>query len=276
MWGRLADTRNRVELLVISMFVWAGATLVIGMSSSLFIITVARCVNGIALTALNPLVASLASDLFPSERRGQVFGVVTAISALGHITGSVMTTDMSEKSILGIAGWRVAFYIIAIASCFGAMLVRRIAKDPPRGISDGYQRSNKIEVEKPIIPTTNMKAPRFVSFSDAITVIFRNKTFLAIVFQGIWGSVPWNAFAFLTFWLQYTGFSDGIAASINSCFAIGHLLGGLLGGRLGDAAAKHNPNHGRIYVAQFSDLVRLPLIIILFRVLPSRNSGAFA
>ena len=88
------------------------------MTSSLFIITVARCVNGVALTALNPLVASLASDLFPSERRGQVFGVVTAISAVGHIIGSVMTTDMSEKSILGIAGWRGCFLYYCIRFVF--------------------------------------------------------------------------------------------------------------------------------------------------------------
>ena len=202
-----------------------------------------------------------------------MFGVVTAISAVGHIIGSVMTTDMSEKSILGIAGWRVAFYIIALASCLGALLVRRIARDPPRGISDGHNNSKKIDVD---VAQTKRPTTQFVSFSDAISLIFRNKTFLAIVFQGIWGSVPWNAFAFLTFWLQYTGFSDGMAASINSCFAIGHLLGGLIGGRVGDMAARRNPNHGRIYVAQFSDLMRLPMIIILFRVLPSRNSGAFA
>jgi len=280
MWGRLVDTRNRVELLVLSMFVWSAATGIIGLSSSLLVITAARCVNGVALTALNPLVASLASDLFPSERRGQVFGIVTAISAVGHIIGSVMTTDMSEKSILGIAGWRVAFYIIAIASCFGAMLVRRIAKDPPRGIADGYSNISTIKndaIDDDIDKKRKMMMKEsFVSFNDAIALIFRNKTFLAITFQGIWGSVPWKAFVFLTFWLQYTGFSDGMAASINSCFAIGHLLGGLIGGRVGDMAAKRSPNHGRIYVAQFSDLMRLPLILILFRVLPSRDSGATA
>ena len=129
---------------------------------------------------MNPLVASLASDLFPSERRGQVFGVVTAISAVGHIIGSVMTTDMSEKTILGIAGWRVAFYIIALASCLGALLVRRIARDPPRGISDGHYNSKKIDVD---VAQTKRPTTQFVSFSDAISLIFRNKTFLAIVFQ---------------------------------------------------------------------------------------------
>lgn len=233
MWGRLVDTRNRIELLVLSMYVWAAATFVIGISSSLLVITAARCVNGVALTALNPLVASLASDLFPSERRGQVFGIVTAISAIGHIIGSVMTTDMSEKSIMGISGWRVAFYIIAISSCLGAFLVNGIAKDPPRGVADGiYNKKVDLKISEEDgknKSTKNSFNNRFVSFSDAITLIFHNKTFLAIVFQGIWGSIPWSAFSFLTFWLQYTGFSDGVAATINSCFAIGHLLGGLIG-----------------------------------------------
>lgn len=85
-----------------------------------------------------------------------------------------------------------------------------------------------------------------------------------------------SRFAHLGRWLQYLEFSDTQAAMVGMFFTIGHMLGGVVGGVVGDRMARASPNHGRIYTAQFSDFLRLPLIFILFKVLPERESGAGA
>ena len=74
--------------------------------------------------------------------------------------------------------------------------------------------------------------------------------------QGVVGSMPWNAIAFLTLWLQLLGFSAAAAASLTAAFYASTAAGALLGGALGDAAARAAPNWGRVATAQFS--VRCP------------------
>ena len=78
------------------------------------------------------------------------------------------------------------------------------------------------------------------------------RTFLLIVSQGIFGSVPWNALSFSTMWLQYVGFSDATASLVTGMAILGVCLGNILGGYLGDAAAARLPDTGRVRVAQTS------------------------
>lgn len=270
-WGRVADTKNRISALGGSMCAWAFAIFVISFSSSLTTIMIARAMNGVALTCLNPLTASLTADLFVTNLRGRAFGMLTAIASIGHILGSVLSTAISREIIFGVRGWRVAFFIVAVLSALGAKFISIFASDPPRGCADGVNISGRKTVTSP------KRCPeKAISWTDAIRTIFGIRTFFVITFQGVWGSIPWNAFQFITMWLQYSGFPDRSAAFITTGFTLGHLFGACAGGVIGDWAARRYPNHGRVFVAQFSDLVRLPLIVILFRVLPAYDCGALS
>ena len=89
-------------------------------------------------------------------------------------------------------------------------------------------------------------------FRKELCTVLSTKTFLLIMAQGFFGSIPWNAFAFMvlnshTFreltalkvmWFQYLGFSDFQASFLYSGIAAGSMLGGILGGVLGDVAAQ--------------------------------------
>jgi hypothetical protein len=46
---------------------------------------------------------------------------------------------------------------------------------------------------------------------------------VAVVRQGFFGAIPWNALGFTTLWLQYIGLSDAAAATV----AAAQTLGGL-------------------------------------------------
>ena len=70
--------------------------------------------------------------------------------------------------------------------------------------------------------------------------------------QGIVGTMPWNATAFLTLWLQLLGFSDWHASVLSAAFYGACSAGAFLGGFVGDRAARCAPNSGRITTAQVS------------------------
>lgn len=110
------------------------------------------------------------------------------------------------------------------------------------------------------------------SFKEAISEIVSSRTFFVIVLQGFFGAVPASAFAFLTFWLQLTGYSDFQSSVLHSVYNAGRFAGVLCGGWAGDWAAVQLPDHGRIFVAQFSNVLRIPAVTFLFYLLPADTS----
>jgi hypothetical protein len=82
--------------------------------------------------------------------------------------------------------------------------------------------------------------------------IMQLKTFQIIVAQGIVGTMPWNAIAFITLWLQLLGFPNWHASVLTAAFYGATSAGSFLGGAIGDAAAACFPTAGRIYTAQTS------------------------
>ena len=105
------------------------------------------------------------------------------------------------------------------------------------------------------------------TFNDAKFVV-KIPTFLAIVAQGVAGTFPWAALSFAPMWLELTGFSHNVTATIIGSFMVSNSLGGLFGGWLGDIFAKHLPNTGRIILAQFSSGIGVPFGAITLLFLP--------
>jgi len=113
-----------------------------------------------------------------------------------------------------------------------------------------------------------------LTFLQTFQVVVRCKTWLLICLQGIFGSMPYSTFGFLTLWLQYIGFSDATSGMIVSMKPLGGMCGTLVGGMVGDWSAIWSPDHGRIIVAQVADALRVPVLLVLLLALPSANSGA--
>jgi hypothetical protein len=104
--------------------------------------------------------------------------------------------------------------------------------------------------------------------------VLRIPTFRLIVAQGIAGSVPWSALAFLTLYFQLLGMSNAQASSLVALFLAGTAVGGLIGGCVGDAAAQRWPLRSRIAVTQFSVSIGIPFAFLVFKGLPRNGSPA--
>ncbi len=98
--------------------------------------------------------------------------------------------------------------------------------------------------------------------------ILTNKTFICIGLQGIAGTIPWNGVLLLITWLEYVGFDPFTSGIMFIVVAFGAAGGNVFGGWLVTKAAKWSPNKGRILVAQISVFAGIPMMVIMFFIIP--------
>lgn len=73
---------------------------------------------------------------------------------------------------------------------------------------------------------------------------------------------------FSTMWFQYCGVENARAGFIIAMQYLGGLFGAILGGLLSDFLYRMNPLHGRQYMAQVGIGCAVPIVAIVFRILP--------
>jgi len=97
-------------------------------------------------------------------------------------------------------------------------------------------------------------------------------TFLVLIAQGIFGTIPGSALSFLTMYFQYIGIGS-LAGMVAAFKILGNGIGSVLGGYLGDWMAARSPLHGRTITAQLSVALSIPLAASVFMVVPA--DGAY-
>ena len=253
-WGWLSDRFSRKLILAIGCFIWGSLTIILGMLNSFAGIMSVRALTGIGLAVIVPTSQSLIADYFPQSKRGRAFGMLGLTTVLGAIVGTLYATLLGDKTVLGFEGWRVVLVSLGILSLLLGVFVLIFGKNPQRGLSD----------ELGIITEEKRRKFRFKDFGT----ILSNKTFMLIVAQGVAGSIPWNSILFMILWLETMGIDSFMAGIAFAVVAIGAAFGNLFGGVIGDKAEKKWPNKGRILIAQFSVFSGIPMMFILFLIIP--------
>lgn len=239
---------------------WASTTALFSLTTSLHVGMAVWALNGIGLALVIPTTQSLTADYFPASSRGRAFGTLWLTAALGGMAGALFATNLGAHRPLGIEGWRVAFLTVAALSALVGALNWALTQDPRRPRADKHSVSSSLAPQKP---------PSFSVLCREVLSVIKVPTFGIIVAQGIAGSVPWSAMAFLTLYLQLLGMSDAAASGLVALFLGGVALGGLLGGWVGDRAAARWPSHGRIAATQFSVASGIPFSLLLLKVGPA-------
>lgn len=258
---------NRAHVIALGAFLWAAATFLVALSSTYLQVAISRALNGIGLALVTPAIQSLVADSTDDSNRGSAFGWLQLTGSIGSILGGFFSLLLASNTFLGIAGWRIAFHLVAIISVIVGILVRLFAVD--QNYTNNVNRSNEPSSSKSV--WTEVKY--MVKEAKAVIKI---QSFQIIVAQGITGSFPWSALSFAPMWLELIGFSHNMTGFLMSMFVVANALGGLFGGKMGDFLAKHFPNSGRIILSQISSGSAIPLAAVLMLVLPDDPSSGFA
>jgi MFS family permease len=139
--GRVADTRNRRNLVSVGVLFWSFATALCAGARSFGSLFLARMGVGVGEAALAPGAFSMISDYFPKERLGRALSVyamgVFLGSGLALIVGGVVIDFTSHipaitVPILGtLASWRFTFLLVGAPGLLAALWVATL-REPPR------------------------------------------------------------------------------------------------------------------------------------------------
>ena len=178
--GPLGSRMDRIQLIAVGTVWWGVSSILVGASTTLSALLVARTLNGLGLGLVMPLVFAVVADLIPEAHHGRFFGVVSFAGMAGGAGGGLFATELAASraalGIPGLPGWRAAFYIVGILSCVLGVLVGLLAYEP-------RTRASTLEA-----------APlsRRAVWAAAWTVL-RVPTFALILAQGAVGVAPWCA-----------------------------------------------------------------------------------
>ncbi|KAI3897842.1 hypothetical protein MKW92_038090 [Papaver armeniacum] len=247
----LAVRHNRTHVIALGAFLWAAATFLVGFSSTFFQVAVSRGLNGIGLAMVQPAIQSLVADSTEDHNRGIAFGWLQLTGNLGAILGGMLSVLLASTSFFGIAGWRIAFHLVAIVSIIVGILVRLYAKD------SRFVEKNCVDGDSSPVKSLHLK-----EFYKEAKSVMKIPTFQIVVAQGVTGSFGGAALAFIPMWLEVIGFSHKETAFLMSMYPVACSIGGLFGGKMGD-------------ILSISAVSFIPLAWILLLGLPYDPSTAF-
>jgi len=139
--GRLADKRNRRNLISACILVWSLFTGMCSAAKSFWSLFLTRIGVGIGEAGLSPAAYSMLSDYFPSEKLGVAISVYymgvflgssAALLVGGTVVDALARTPLLTLPLLGtIASWRVTFLLVGLPGLIFAALVYTV-REPLR------------------------------------------------------------------------------------------------------------------------------------------------
>lgn len=224
-FGRIADRRNRRNLILLGVVVWILATAAGGYVTSFFTLFMARVFVGVGEASLSPAAYSMLADYFPPHRRARAMSVYTSGvyigSATAFIVGGIVISATSQASevVLPLLGsfrpWQAAFVLVALP---GLLLIALLftVREPAR-------LEHKLAGAAPDLSHLKHNARVYVSLFLANGVI-------AMITFGI---TAWLPATFIRQWGWTPGqIGPAYGAIVLTCGIGGMLLSGWLADRL--------------------------------------------
>ncbi len=135
--ARLAERRDRVTIISVSVAVFSVMSLLCGMATNIWTLFLCRIGVGIGEAGVQAPCTSLIGDHFPPHRRGFALTVMRLGAPVGALLGSVVAAWLARDY-----GWRVALMLVCAPGIVVAILFRLLLRDPPRGHSDRLAGGN--------------------------------------------------------------------------------------------------------------------------------------
>ncbi|HZU79187.1 MAG TPA: MFS transporter [Acidimicrobiales bacterium] len=126
--GSLTDRFNRTRILQGAILLWAVAQAASGIAPTFAVLLGCRVALGAVTATAGPAVASLAGDLFPPGERGRMWGFILTGEVVGTGIGVVLSGLVANW-----AGWRAAFFVLALPSIALVWALRHWLPEPSRG-----------------------------------------------------------------------------------------------------------------------------------------------
>merc|ERR1712048_1421501 len=199
----------------------------------------------------NGIVADLAS----TKDQGFYFGLMQGLWALGLSGTGMIVGPIAESSydlpILGeTRGWRIAFVIVSSFALVASLIALPVMPHVP---------------PPELTPEEKQQSPPAVAVQEIKTMFtfLRYPSFVLMICQGIFGSIPWIVIGNLTLYARLCGFELWTLfwLSVPGFFGV---VGGFLGGVVSDFLCKRIGVRGRPLTAMLTVASGVPLQFIMW------------
>jgi EmrB/QacA subfamily drug resistance transporter len=118
--GRLGDVMGYRRVLIAGIILFTAASILCGVAPTLWVLIVARAMQGLGAAILMALTVALVRETVPKERTGSAMGLLGTMSAIGTALGP----SLGGVLIAG-PGWRAIFFIMVPLGILNFLLAQR-------------------------------------------------------------------------------------------------------------------------------------------------------
>ncbi|MBO6636052.1 MFS transporter [Parvibaculum sp.] len=262
--GRMVDSRNRVNIISIGVFVWSVMTALCGTAHAYWQLFLYRMGVGVGEAALSPAAYSMIADYFPPKRLGFALGVygmgVYIGAGLALIIGAAVIGLVSGGGdivvpIFGeVYAWQLTFFIVGLPGILIALWVWTV-KEPERR---GYMRKEIAEdgTETAVeVPVSEVFAYMRVNWRTIapLNVCYALSAMMA---YGVAAWIP-------TFFVRTYDWTYPQAGWwYGWIIVVFGTTGVVAGGWMGDVLTNRGIRNGRMMVCAFTGLAALPFTVL--------------
>jgi MFS family permease len=255
-FGRLADRLGRKKLFLITLAVYAAATLATAFSPNFAFFALFRFLTGLGIGGEYAAINSAIDELIPARVRGRVNLAINGSFWIGAALGAGLSLWLLDPRVLGpVWGWRAGFGLGALLAV-AILLVRRDVPESPRWLlshgraDEAEQIIQGIEAEVaarhgPLPPAVGSVAfggrvsPGWREVAHVLLRRYPQRSMVAMALM-ISQAFFYNAifFTYALVLTRFHGVPEGKVALYIFPFALGNVLGPLLLGPLFDRVGR--------------------------------------
>ncbi|MFE6133302.1 MFS transporter [Streptomyces sp. NPDC056437] len=206
--GLLSDRFGRRRALIAGTVLFVVSNAAAAASTGLTLLVVSRAVAGLAAAAAGPAIWAHIAETSSDRNRGRALGLGMALFSCGQVVGVPL-----GGLLAGVAGWRSAFWALALATAAAVpLLLRQVRPTAVQGVHVGAIRGVLAAWSVPTLRNALV-----------VNTVFHAANLGAYTFLG----------ALLVFRFDLSVEALGLVGVL---VGAGSVAGSLLGGRLGDRA----------------------------------------
>uniref|UniRef100_UPI001807EE9A MFS transporter n=1 Tax=Methylibium sp. TaxID=2067992 RepID=UPI001807EE9A len=256
LFGRLTDRLGRKKLFLITLTIYALATLATAFSNSFVFFAVCRFVTGLGIGGEYAAINAAIDELVPARVRGRVSLAINGSFWLGAALGAGLSLVLLDERVLGPAwGWRAGFALGALLAV-AIVLVRRNVPESPRWlISHGRAaeaerimatveaeveaRHGKLPAPTGRVAFSTQASPTLRQVAQVLLQRYPQRSGVALALM-VSQAFFYNAifFTYALVLTRFHGVADNLVALYIFPFALGNVLGPLLLGPLFDRVGR--------------------------------------
>ena len=248
--GYFTDMVSRKQLFVITTIVGELPCLLSGFAQTYTQLFWLRALTGIGIGGMIPITFSMVGDLFSHKHRATAAAWITLVQGMGVAVGQLVAGFIGPEY-----GWRLPFIVVAAPSFLFIILFWLTVKEPSRGIAE---ENLKELIQSGAVYTGKINFSLYRS-------IFKIKTNVLVLLQGIPGCVPWGVlFIYLNdFYAQDKGFSVEMATLIVMMGGAASIAGSFAGGMIGNKIYNKNPRYLPLFIGASCIAGVIPMALLL-------------